>query len=619
MWSLADAAHNALFRCSEGTDPDNDTSLARADVAAPSCEKYWPFTVKTEPGFDGTSAEADSELPKGDGISVKPQNGDTTSASQVEEIVNLGEAGRLNPVAKEEHVGVGNFSDGAPNETQSSPARTIQEYIQESGLECLASSPHLEAPMHTPPDPQVSSLQPGSFGDDESNPIDAIRQDMQLEDYSSRGRCLEGGVTSGHAESTVEAIKEFQHHEPADMIHAGTQTEENDYFGLRRELKVPESPGDAGPEAQTPGIIVPDAPMIGRHLSRSLRRKRKMSISQAEETVASAVIIYAVCESLRQRHYHEQGGSLAHLQTGNVPEQGENGLDAAIIAPNSRQEESNGDLSPVTDPLAEAKSRDSTSPRIARDAERQRRHRQSPRADLSKRTRDDGELKQSRRRSSHDSSGSQHSSRRRHRTDSTSSGASRTPPRTPTRRDSGFSAQVHVASDGKPKSPDEQAARDRRREGRHIKNKDHEHRSRGKEHERRSSRHHSYSSHTGPDTPQDGVTLADKKFFDVKNSEGVVQGMNVARRRGEAASEGEGKQGLAPEPSRHHSTVRSKHKSSRREARGDGTADESKHATLSKAPPEDAARSARHRERRMAKEDDKKPSGIKAVLRRLFT
>ncbi|KAF7544420.1 hypothetical protein G7Z17_g9978 [Cylindrodendrum hubeiense] len=289
--------------------------------------------------------------------------------------------------------------------------------------------------------------------------------------------------------------------------------------------------------------------------------------------------------------------------------------------------------------------------------------------------RGDEDGRDSTRRSSHGTH-----SHRRHRPDSSGSG---TPPRTPKRRDSGFSADSG-SSGRRRRTQEEQVAHDnlkaereraeRERSDRRPRERDSERRrepssvketkeSKGKEPEpqpqpeperrHRRSRRHSHSTRSRPDDlrerpPADreepAPPLPDKKFFDVRNSEGIVGSTPPPREATPVESVKSVREAPAPDPPKRSSTTRAKYKSTRpsmdeprtrshrtrsdpaeepprpsRPSRSSRSA--TKEEVSSKSPPEDAARKARHQERRKArdKEEEKKPGGIKAAFKKLFS
>ncbi|KAF5582348.1 hypothetical protein FPCIR_9611 [Fusarium pseudocircinatum] len=290
---------------------------------------------------------------------------------------------------------------------------------------------------------------------------------------------------------------------------------------------------------------------------------------------------------------------------------------------------------------------------------------------------------------------------RRHRSDTVESGPPGTPPRTP-RRDSGFSADNSSGSSGrKRRTPEEQANHDKRkaeRAERRAREEDstrrehsgyrEEKESKGKEpvrepepepepepqpqHEpepdrrHRRSHRHSHSERPRYEEPRERpreepippAPVPEKKFFAVKNSEGVLGSTTppreepviaepVRERTREAPLEDSPKRPStrhrrtrpstdeprprssrrpreepAPEPTRdkdrERERTREKSKTRDRDRDREQEARPVKHVRMD---TEDSRRKARHEERRRAqmREEDKKPSGIKGAFKKLFS
>ncbi|KAF5545809.1 hypothetical protein FPHYL_10658 [Fusarium phyllophilum] len=296
---------------------------------------------------------------------------------------------------------------------------------------------------------------------------------------------------------------------------------------------------------------------------------------------------------------------------------------------------------------------------------------------------------------------------RRHRSDTVESGPPGTPPRTP-RRDSGFSADNSSGSSGrKRRTPEEQAAHDKRKAERAERRAREEastrrdpsgyreeKESKGKEPVRepepepepepqpqpqpepepdrrhRRSRRHSHSERPRYEEPSERpreepippAPVPEKKFFAVKNSEGILGSTTppreepvitepVKERTREAPLEDSPKRPStrhrrtrpstdeprprssrrpreepAPEPTRDRDRERERNreKSKTRDRDRDRERDREqeprpvKHVRMD---TEDSRRKARHEERRRAqmREEDKKPSGIKGAFKKLFS
>ncbi|KAF4440459.1 hypothetical protein FACUT_3368 [Fusarium acutatum] len=290
---------------------------------------------------------------------------------------------------------------------------------------------------------------------------------------------------------------------------------------------------------------------------------------------------------------------------------------------------------------------------------------------------------------------------RRHRSDTVESGPPGTPPRTP-RRDSGFSADNSSGSSGrKRRTPEEQAAHDKRKAERAERRAREEastrrepsgyreeKESKGKEPVReqepepgpepqpqpepepdrrhRRSRRHSHSERPRYEEPRERpreepippVPVPEKKFFAVKNSEGILGSTTppreepviaepVRERTREAPLEDSPKRPStrhrrtrpstdeprprssrrpreepAPEPTRDKDRERERNREKSKTSDRDRDREQEprpvKHVRMD---TEDSRRKARHEERRRAqmREEDKKPSGIKGAFKKLFS
>ncbi|CCT68574.1 uncharacterized protein FFUJ_07364 [Fusarium fujikuroi IMI 58289] len=294
---------------------------------------------------------------------------------------------------------------------------------------------------------------------------------------------------------------------------------------------------------------------------------------------------------------------------------------------------------------------------------------------------------------------------RRHRSDTVESGPPGTPPRTP-RRDSGFSADNSSGSSGrKRRTPEEQAAHDKRKAERAERRAREEastrrepsgyreeKESKGKEpvreqepkpepepepepqplHEpepdrrHRRSRRHSHSERPRYEEPRERpreepippAPVPEKKFFAVKNSEGILGSTTPPREEPVIAEPVRDRTREAPledspkRPSARHrrtrpSTDEPRPRSSRRpreeptpeptrdrdrerERNGEKSKTRDRDRDREQEPrpvkhvrmdTEDSRRKARHEERRRAqmREEDKKPSGIKGAFKKLFS
>ncbi|KAJ3463149.1 hypothetical protein MRS44_007935 [Fusarium solani] len=570
-----------------------------------------------------------------------------------------------------------------------------------------------------------------------------------------------------------------------ELRHPATTIEE----GLRRRDVAhsgPSSPTEhEGIRPPTPGIVIPDTDMIDLQRAHTLRRKRKMSIQRAEDTVAAAVVIYAAAEALsppsspppllRQHQEEEEEEydddaylpNLEHQMTADP----ENSYFPVSSSPRRSFEDALEELyTSDADWFADDRSRESDSSRSDRDRDRHHRRRRSHRSHHSSRSRDEeGKERRSsrgedekrahrsrdedegrrRRRSHRDRDEEGRSSRRhrddeeprsrgsrgegearvrssrgaeepkprsyrreeeprsrgsrapveesssralpreeeprertrrsshgshshrRYRPDSAGSGTPGTPPRTP-RRDSGFSAEGSSGSSGRRRrTPDEQAAHDKRkaeRAERRAKEKEPERKRepsrlreapreaqeakevKGKEPEaeperrHRRSRRHSHSGRPRPDDIRDRPSTAEReesvapapaprrRFFGIKTSDNPPPAREepaVAEPIRERAKESPP---VEEAPKRTRSKYRRPRESmdearprSRRtrdepapESPRDRDARPSRHVRMD---TEDSRRKARHEERRKAQakeEEKKKPGGIKGAFKKLF-
>lgn len=543
-----------------------------------------------------------------------------------------------------------------------------------------------------------------------------------------------------------------------------------------RKLDLPQlapvSPVDRVVSSPSPGIVVPDLDMVNLHRAHTLRRKRKMSIQRAEETVAAAVVIYAAAEALSPPASPPPGSPLPVDFSYANPHDAKDpfGLDHDTMDPDFHSpiattswrsfDDDHEELrKSVADLFTDDKSRESGSSRDRdKDRHRRRRHshhssrtqsgderkeRRSRGEDEKRAHRPRGEDEDRRRRPRPEDDGKHRSSKteddrrrrtaraeeepkyrssrgndepksrglrgeddsrehrrrtshhhRRHRPDTADSGTpgSGTPPITPKRRDSGFSAESSGSSGRRHRTADEQAAHDRRKEERATRraarDRDYE-RSRdappkepkepkGKERatappppppppapaplDRERSyrrRRHSHSTRTRPDELRErGLSdrdrdrdeaRAEKKFFDVKHSAGVLGGSPPPREPPPPAEPVRDRVTMREPPRpdilRRASTKRSTFERIRqsldearpkyrqreeppapppppppepRPSRSSRPSRGSKPEDSTKVPSEDAARKARHQERRKARDDEKKPGGIKAAFKKLF-
>jgi hypothetical protein len=120
----------------------------------------------------------------------------------------------------------------------------------------------------------------------------------------------------------------------------------------------------------------------------------------------------------------------------------------------------------------------------------------------------------------------------------------------------------------------------------------------------------------------------DKRFFEIKNSEGIVGTGFSPTIAGETTVEVPTEPVKAPEAPKRSNTTRSKYgfgrlstdlsRSKSTKTRESSDVTQSSSSKGSNTPSEDNARRARKSERTKKQEDDKKPSGLKGVFKKLF-
>jgi hypothetical protein len=312
----------------------------------------------------------------------------------------------------------------------------------------------------------------------------------------------------------------------------------------------------------TPGLVLPDLDdPVARQLSRmrSLRRQRRNTIKQAEEMVAAAVVIYATAEVLSppgspriaSPGTHVLGSPEMHSAAkgkGKEVEVPIMSLQDSAMPDEDEQDRGRARSRDPSDPVADLsvddkeKIREPLKPEDSKVAHSSRRHSHHS----------------SRHRSHRDSrDGSKDGSRRSHRSRSDSYTSVRSrgedePPRTPTREDPGFGEHKSSPHSRRHRTPEEQAAHDKRKEERRrardlerakdnapdsLANTDkdgdrsapRDRSERTSEHRHshhRESRRHSQSRHS-IDPKMDVVVppspAASKKFFDIKNGQSVLE------------------------------------------------------------------------------------------------
>lgn len=353
----------------------------------------------------------------------------------------------------------------------------------------------------------------------------------------------------------------------AAVVGVGEAKTDEDYLVAPRPRTDGTGPAQQGDiimdfRVPTPGLVLPDLDdPVARQLSRmrSLRRQRRNTIKQAEEMVAAAVVMYATAEvlsppgspRLASPGTHVLGSLEMHSAAkgkGKEVEVPIMSLQDSAIPAEDEQDRGRARSRDLSDPVADLLIDDKEKIREPLKAE-------------------DSKVAHSSRRHSHHSSrhrshrdsrdGSKDGSRRSHRSRSDSYTSVRSrgedePPRTPTREDPGFGEHKSSPHSRRHRTPEEQAAHDKRKEERRrtrdlekakdntpdsLANIDRERdRSAPRDRSERSSEHrhshhresrrHSQSRHS-IDPKTDVVVppspAASKKFFDMKNGQSVLE------------------------------------------------------------------------------------------------
>lgn len=423
----------------------------------------------------------------------------------------------------------------------------------------------------------------------------------------------------------------------------------------------PLSTEDSELRASTPAVVLPDEEMVGLQRQRTLRRMQKRAVREAEDTVAAAVVIYATAEALsppespRLGSSEVEGGSEVPvtvqqdvLEPPATEAQDDVPRGRRLHGPETELRKS------VTDLFTEARSRELGPSSSDPDRERHRKHRHSQHSSAnSSRSRGEDGDKEGRQRSSHSS---------RHRSNGARSSADKTPPRTPRRQDSGYSGESSGSSGKRRRTAEEQADHERRKAERALKGKEAERRQtpsrdrKSKEAEspvdrsNRSSRRQSYSSNTRSDSARISATVEreqsivqpEKRFFDVKNAVGIVghgpptppiirdtvippSSSKEAPPRADAPTGSSSTR--SRRSSRRQSTDQARPKTPKSQEEHASEEQKSPKSSSSKTSPkasqssggEDAARRARRSERNKAADGSKKSSGLRSLVKRLFT
>ncbi|KAI4861721.1 hypothetical protein F4820DRAFT_432492 [Hypoxylon rubiginosum] len=355
--------------------------------------------------------------------------------------------------------------DLKPSELPSSPPLDEQSEKDAASKENLLPGPSksvefVDTPVHAPPR-EISDSHIK-----ESIPIRPLAQDVESEGMLSHSAGPESpdivAPTTPLSEPfTVikrEAIpqKSSKRSLRPPLIHSGTQTED-DYDFISRQSPSPfESPfgfinlADSIPRSATPAVILPDltdsnARALGR--ARSVKKQRRQTLKQAEETVAAAVVIYAAVRGFSPPPSPQLGSSQAEKDVAEVLEPTQEYAQksdevSSLSTPGVNQSVGQNDFSlPVADLDTDDEERKSTDERHHR-----HRHHHHHHSSRSRDSKDSGE----------------HLHRRRESNLSVKSTRS-------SKRDSGFSidsSRTGSSSSRRHRTPEEQAAHEKRKEER---------------------------------------------------------------------------------------------------------------------------------------------------------
>ncbi|KAH9906827.1 hypothetical protein F4778DRAFT_723606 [Xylariomycetidae sp. FL2044] len=467
------------------------------------------------------------------------------------------------------------------------------------------------------------------------------------------------------------------------LAHSSTQTDDDGSFVFPPNVY----PGflnsvDFEPRAATPGVVLPDpfdtnAKALGR--VRSLRRQHRRTVRRTEETIAAAVVLYAASQELSSAPNKSLGSSQVGkaiaeaLEPVQEPVHESQSLVSSGVAGDRSVDKS------VPVPVADLSTddegkRSSDSSRSDRH-HRHRHHHHRHHSDRSKEDRSSGEHHHRH----------HHSHHRRSRTDSSASGKSasdHSSSRTSKREDSGISAAEsgHSSSSRRHRTPEEQAAHDKRKEerraARDAREKERERESKGKGPEtppsdkhssHRSSRRHSQSHTERPASKDERPTSKGeasssnrKSFFNMKNAESVMAPSPSQRPKPAEAAPAPAKDEAAKPSALKRSSTHKSHRKSvdlprskshrtrdespkrrRRDSKVEPESEEAKAASPSTSSPKEAAagkdeeprereeRKDEHKRSHLRREDRQKAreaeakkkssSGIKGVFKKLFT
>ncbi|KAI0099488.1 hypothetical protein F4814DRAFT_116194 [Daldinia grandis] len=246
------------------------------------------------------------------------------------------------------------------------------------------------------------------------------------------------------------------------LVHSSTQTEDDRDFGSQPSWSFINLT-DLEPRSKTPGIILPDltdskARALGR--VKSVRKQRRQTLKKAEEAVAAAVILYAAAQELSPSSSSLLGSPQVENSTGETREPTRKGTqEAGVFFPadvvTGNQSVGQNDYSlPVADLSTDDEEKKSADERHHRHRRHHHHHHHSSRSKDVKGSGEHLHPRNTRIESNH----------------SIKSSSDRSIPQTP-KRDSGFSVESsHNTDTSHPRhrTPEEQAAHERRKEERRI-------------------------------------------------------------------------------------------------------------------------------------------------------
>ncbi|TWU72387.1 hypothetical protein ED733_000186 [Metarhizium rileyi] len=557
--------------------------------------------INVEHGIPVATVDDEEELVDD---SREPHNGLLTDAIPNEEETDI-QAQHSSTEVSDRLLSQGPVIDPLPEDTGASPDAATQETPEVFQGRISADSSIEESDVSVG---RIAAIALGSAGVAALAGAAAVVAGEKLHDSSS----AEVADHVDHAKS-LDSVQTAKAEQISDLLECqGKSTAAAETRALATESEVEPAQGrdvampasEMDSRAPTPAVVIPDSAMVDQYRSQMLKRKKRLAVRNAEETVAAAVIIYATIEALSPPaspkagtfQDHEESFPSTKLQE-LLERQVAKGKESGIAAASIR-------LTTLVD-LAVVAVKKNTA-----------------RADASE-------------------------------------DASKSSPKAP-RRDSGFSGDSFGGSGKKRRTPEE-AEQERRKAERKVSDQDPERRERPEPSERsersshrdrrgskdvehphershRSSRRHSHSSqHKSERGPSASASIerdpiaqtSDKRFFEIKNSEGIVGSGMRPTIAGETTVEVEvpvESVRAADIPKR--SNTRSKYGLGRistdqtrakiTKTRESADVDRGTSSKGSTTPSEDNARRARKSERSKKAEDDKKPSGLKGVLKKIF-